>query len=74
MFYIPFHGDSLYMLYLQLCLQASLCFFRYFNVTFRGSPQNPTKEVVELTTAPTAGTATHWGQQSDTQNAWRPIS
>lgn len=38
-------------------------FTGYFNVTFRGSPQNPTKEVVELTTAPTAGTATHWGQQ-----------
>ena len=41
-------------------------------MTFRGSPQNPTKEVVELTTAPTAGTATHWGQQSDTQSTWRP--
>ena len=43
-------------------------------MTFRGSPQNPTKEVVELTTAPTAGTATHWGQQSDTQSTWRPIT
>lgn len=38
-------------------------FTGYFNVMFRGSPQNPTKEVIELTTAPTAGTATHWGQQ-----------
>ena len=60
------HGDSLYILYI-------LSFFRYFNVTFRGSPQNPTKEVVELTTAPTTGTATHWGQQPDTQNTWRPV-
>eukprot|EP00435_Cladocopium_sp_Y103_P051908 s552_g16.t1 len=38
-------------------------FTGYFNVMFRGSPQNPTKEVIELTTAPTVGTATHWGQQ-----------
>eukprot|EP00438_Fugacium_kawagutii_P029542 Skav200281 [mRNA] locus=scaffold718:140922:152155:- [translate_table: standard] len=56
---------------------------RYFNVMFRGSAQNPTKQalavalrgttaplkmlkhrqVVELTTAPCTGTATHWGQQ-----------
>ncbi|CAK9075546.1 unnamed protein product [Durusdinium trenchii] len=38
-------------------------FTGYFNVTFRGSTQNPVKEVVELTTAPTTKTATHWGQQ-----------
>ena len=38
-------------------------FTGYFTVTFRGSREQPTKEVVELSTAPTNQTATHWGQQ-----------
>ncbi|CAE7261367.1 PRMT10 [Symbiodinium sp. CCMP2592] len=38
-------------------------FAGYFDVAFRGSPQNPVKQEVVLTTAPTASTHTHWGQQ-----------
>ncbi|CAE7639030.1 PRMT10 [Symbiodinium microadriaticum] len=42
-------------------------FAGYFDVAFRGSPQNPVKQEVVLTTAPTTSTHTHWGQQWD----WR---
>lgn len=38
-------------------------FAGYFDVAFRGSPQNPVKQEVVLTTAPTTSTHTHWGQQ-----------
>eukprot|EP00913_Durusdinium_trenchii_P004940 g4587.t1 len=48
-------------------------FTGYFNVTFRGSTQNPVKEVVELTTAPTTKTATHWGQQLETKEMDRRL-
>lgn len=38
-------------------------FAGYFDVAFRGSPQNPVKQEVVLTTAPTTSAHTHWGQQ-----------
>eukprot|EP00933_Yihiella_yeosuensis_P031377 TRINITY_DN24939_c0_g1_i1.p1 TRINITY_DN24939_c0_g1~~TRINITY_DN24939_c0_g1_i1.p1 ORF type:complete len:398 (-),score=81.56 TRINITY_DN24939_c0_g1_i1:44-1186(-) len=38
-------------------------FTGYFDTPFRGSKENPTEKLVTLTTAPTAGEATHWGQQ-----------
>ncbi|CAJ1363683.1 unnamed protein product [Effrenium voratum] len=38
-------------------------FVGYFDVDFSGSKENPAKEEVQLTTAPTTETATHWGQQ-----------
>ncbi|CAE7194571.1 PRMT10 [Symbiodinium natans] len=40
-------------------------FVGYFDVAFRGSPENPVKEEVVLTTAPTTSTHTHWGQQPE---------
>ncbi|CAE8738747.1 unnamed protein product, partial [Polarella glacialis] len=38
-------------------------FTGYFDTPFRGSPEHPATHEVTLTTGPTAGTATHWGQQ-----------
>lgn len=38
-------------------------FTGYFDAFFRGSPENPVEQEVTLTTAPTVGVATHWGQQ-----------
>lgn len=38
-------------------------FTGYFDTPFRGSPENPAEQEVTLTTAPTVGTSTHWGQQ-----------
>mmetsp|Transcript_122073 Transcript_122073/g.352812 ORF Transcript_122073/g.352812 Transcript_122073/m.352812 type:complete len:419 (-) Transcript_122073:34-1290(-) len=38
-------------------------FTGFFNAEFRGSPAVPAEQEVVLTTAPTVGTATHWGQQ-----------
>jgi protein arginine N-methyltransferase 1 len=35
----------------------------WFDVSFRGSPENPADEPVVLTTEPDADGATHWGQQ-----------
>jgi len=35
----------------------------YFDVSFRGSPENPADDPVVLTTEPDADGATHWGQQ-----------
>ncbi|KAL6777065.1 PRMT10 [Auxenochlorella protothecoides x Auxenochlorella symbiontica] len=35
----------------------------YFDVQFRGSPENPADSPVTLTTAPDPTGATHWGQQ-----------
>lgn len=40
----------------------ALCGF--FDVTFAGSSQNPTKHPVLLSTAPEHGPCTHWGQLS----------
>ncbi|GMH33416.1 hypothetical protein BSKO_01250 [Bryopsis sp. KO-2023] len=39
-------------------------FAGYFDVSFKGSPQNPTTHRVELSTAPDPTGATHWGQLS----------
>ena len=39
-------------------------FAGWFDVTFAGSEANPCENVVELTTAPDANGATHWGQQA----------
>jgi protein arginine N-methyltransferase 1 len=39
-------------------------FAGWFDVTFAGSDENPCENVVELTTAPDANGATHWGQQA----------
>jgi protein arginine N-methyltransferase 1 len=39
-------------------------FCGYFDAYFRGSPENPTEQEVTLTTAPTTGQGTHWGQQA----------
>ena len=36
----------------------------FFDVQFRGSPENPADYDVLLTTAPDPTGATHWGQQS----------
>jgi len=38
-------------------------FTGYFDAFFRGSPESPVEQEVTLTTAPTVGVATHWGQQ-----------
>lgn len=38
-------------------------FCGYFDTFFRGSPEGPVEQEVTLTTAPTVGAATHWGQQ-----------
>eukprot|EP01024_Parvocaulis_polyphysoides_P037993 TRINITY_DN339_c1_g1_i4.p1 TRINITY_DN339_c1_g1~~TRINITY_DN339_c1_g1_i4.p1 ORF type:complete len:384 (-),score=76.81 TRINITY_DN339_c1_g1_i4:606-1718(-) len=37
-------------------------FCGYFDVEFKGSPQNPCQSAVTLTTAPDATGCTHWGQ------------
>merc|ERR1712039_104381 len=37
-------------------------FTGYFDTFFRGSAESPVEQEVKLTTAPTVGTATHWGQ------------
>ena len=39
-------------------------FAGWFDVSFRGSEANPCENVVDLTTAPDANGATHWGQQA----------
>lgn len=39
-------------------------FAGFFDVSFKGSPENPTKNMVELSTAPDPTGATHWGQLS----------
>ena len=39
-------------------------FCGWFDVSFNGSAANPTETKVELTTAPDANGATHWGQQA----------
>ena len=39
-------------------------FAGWFDVSFRGSDANPCENVVDLTTAPDAKGATHWGQQA----------
>lgn len=39
-------------------------FCGWFDVSFRGSPANPAETPIELTTAPDANGATHWGQQA----------
>ncbi|KAM0944874.1 putative methyltransferase [Dioscorea sansibarensis] len=39
-------------------------FAGWFDVHFRGSTQNPAKNEVELTTAPSEDNPTHWGQQT----------
>lgn len=39
-------------------------FAGWFDVTFAGSDENPCENPVELTTAPDANGATHWGQQA----------
>ena len=39
-------------------------FCGWFDVSFKGSPANPNETDVELTTAPDANGATHWGQQA----------
>jgi protein arginine N-methyltransferase 1 len=39
-------------------------FAGWFDVTFAGSEENPCENIVELTTAPDANGATHWGQQA----------
>ena len=39
-------------------------FAGWFDVHFKGSKQNPCETEVELTTAPDANGATHWGQQA----------
>lgn len=38
-------------------------FVGYFDVSFRGSPENPADTPVVLSTAPDPTGATHWGQQ-----------
>jgi type I protein arginine methyltransferase len=38
-------------------------FVGFFDVQFRGSPENPAQMEVLLSTAPDATGATHWGQQ-----------
>merc|ERR1712083_26733 len=38
-------------------------FVGYFDTSFRGSTANPVNLEVVLPTAPTTGSATHWGQQ-----------
>jgi len=38
-------------------------FTGYFDTPFKGSAENPVEQEVTLTTAPTVGTSTHWGQQ-----------
>eukprot|EP00415_Alexandrium_ostenfeldii_P000667 UN0667 len=38
-------------------------FTGYFDAFFRGSPESPVEQEVTLTTAPTVGVSTHWGQQ-----------
>ncbi|KAG6502832.1 hypothetical protein ZIOFF_035120 [Zingiber officinale] len=35
----------------------------WFDVHFRGNPQNPALNEIELTTAPSVENSTHWGQQ-----------
>lgn len=45
----------------EMCAGA---FAGWFDVTFAGSSENPCENVVELTTAPDANGATHWGQQA----------
>ena len=45
----------------EMCVGA---FAGWFDVTFAGSSENPCENVVELTTAPDANGATHWGQQA----------
>lgn len=40
----------------------ALCGF--FDVSFKGSPENPTQHEVLLSTAPEIGPCTHWGQLS----------
>jgi len=39
-------------------------FCGYFDAVFKGSPENPVEQEVTLTTAPTNGPGTHWGQQA----------
>jgi len=39
-------------------------FAGWFDVTFAGSDENPCENPVQLTTAPDANGATHWGQQA----------
>lgn len=38
-------------------------FTGYFDTFFRGSQECPAEQEVKLSTAPTVGTSTHWGQQ-----------
>ena len=38
-------------------------FVGFFDVQFKGSPENPAQMEVLLSTAPDATGATHWGQQ-----------
>merc|ERR1712183_543282 len=39
-------------------------FVGYFDTSFRGSTACPASEISTLSTGPTDGTATHWGQQA----------
>lgn len=39
-------------------------FCGYFDTSFKGSPESPTEQESTLSTAPTSGPATHWGQQA----------
>ncbi|GAB2289229.1 Protein arginine N-methyltransferase prmt10 [Dionaea muscipula] len=44
--------------------EKRLCGFGgWFDVHFRGRKENPAKQVIELTTAPSTKFSTHWGQQ-----------
>jgi len=48
---------------MKVTSQTKLCGFAgWFDVVFRGSPQNPTPSVITLSTSPFIG-YTHWGQQ-----------
>ncbi|XAR66936.1 Histone-arginine N-methyltransferase [Bertholletia excelsa] len=44
--------------------ETRLCGFAgWFDVHFRGNKENPAKQEIELTTAPSEECSTHWGQQ-----------
>lgn len=47
-----------------ITLEDRFCGFAgWFDVHFRGSGENPARNVIELTTAPSIDDVTHWGQQ-----------
>ncbi len=49
-------------------------FVGFFDVQFKGSPENPATMEVLLSTAPDATGATHWGQQVAGSSVSSPVT